>query len=117
MHVHLPRITARELQKVDLNAETSRAIKKRVVTAREAQLSRQGELNSELGNKGIEQHCHLSDAVSDFLEGASERLQLSARGYHRIVRLARTIADMVESNEIQKQHLAEALNYRRLDRL
>lgn len=96
---------------------TSAQAKSLVEKARLRQIKRQGCLNSEIKPKALKQICELSEKTEAFLAKASEKMQLSHRAYHRTLRLARTIADLADSNTIEQQHLAEALNYRALDRL
>lgn len=117
MHVHLPRIATSELQKTDPNTESSNAIMQRVEHVRQLQLDRQQLLNCELKGEILEEYCELDKTTAQFLESASERLQLSARAYHRILRLARTIADMGNSKNIEQAHIAESIGYRSLDRI
>lgn len=85
--------------------------------ARATQLERQGCLNSELEPAKLAEFCCLSDADHSFLVAAIEQFSLSHRAYHRLLRLARTIADLAEADNISRQHLAEALSFRALDRL
>ncbi|MGM7318265.1 YifB family Mg chelatase-like AAA ATPase [Idiomarina sp. ST10R2A5] len=99
------------------NQMTSEQAKSLVAKARHRQIERQGCLNSEIKPKALKQICELSDKTEAFLAKASEKMKLSHRAYHRTLRLARTIADLANSNTIEQQHLAEALNYRALDRL
>jgi magnesium chelatase family protein len=96
---------------------TSLQAKSLVEKARHRQLMRQGCLNSELKPKVLKQICFLSEQSEAFLAKAAEKMKLSHRAYHRTLRLARTIADLADSKKIEQQHLAEALNYRALDRL
>ncbi|MTJ01605.1 YifB family Mg chelatase-like AAA ATPase [Idiomarina piscisalsi] len=96
---------------------TTAQAKSLVEKARRRQLNRQGCLNSELKPKTLKQICLLSEQSEAFLAKAAEKMKLSHRAYHRTLRLARTIADLADSNTIEQQHLAEALNYRALDRL
>ncbi len=96
---------------------TTAQAKSLVEKARQCQLKRQGCLNSELKPKALKQICLLSEQSEAFLAKAAEKMKLSHRAYHRTLRLARTIADLAESDTIEQQHLAEALNYRALDRL
>lgn len=117
MHVHLPRISTKELQQVDEQAETSATVKVRVEQCQQRQYKRQDKLNHQLQGKQLEQYCKLDDQTNSFLALASERLHLSARAYHRILKLARTIADLQGQVVIEKQHIAEAIGYRSLDRL
>jgi magnesium chelatase family protein len=80
-------------------------------------LARQGCVNSLLTNRQLEVYCPLSKVDAEFLEGALHRLGLSVRAYHRIIKVARTIADLSQSEQIDRTHLAEALGYRAMDRL
>ncbi len=96
---------------------TSAEAKSLVEKTRQHQIQRQGCLNSEIKPKALKQICELSDKTEAFLAKASEKMKLSHRAYHRTLRLARTIADLADSKKIEQQHLAEALNYRALDRL
>jgi len=116
MHLHLPRVDMKTLQSKEQSGETSSAIKQRVTGVRALQLTRQGVLNSQFNNKQIAQYCELDDELLRFLEMVCERLNMSARAYHRILKLARTIADMEGEETIHKQHLSEAVGFRSLDR-
>jgi magnesium chelatase family protein len=116
MHVHLPRISISELRTRSTSVEPSAAVRKRVEAVREHQINRQGHLNHELVGSSIEEQCYLNDRLHQFLDTACERLNLSARAYHRILRLARTIADMKCHNSIEQTDLAEAISFRSLDR-
>lgn len=109
-------------QKLDSNKkeETSEEIRKRVNKARRIQLERyKGQeifSNSELPPALIEKYCKLDSKSKKILEDAFEKLGLSARAYGRILKVARTIADLNNSRDIKTQHLAEAIQYRSLDR-
>ncbi len=109
---------ARELLRagVDPAVEDSACVRQRVVVARERQIQRAGIANACLDNREVNAHCRLSDADAALLEQAIERLGLSARAYHRILKVARTIADLAAAEEIHTVHLSEAIAYRRLDR-
>jgi magnesium chelatase family protein len=96
--------------------ETSAQVKRRVIEARKIQLQRSGKNNALLNNQEIEQHCDLDSAGQQLLEQSVTRLKLSPRAYHRILRVARTIADMEKSNTIEERHLMEAISYRAFDR-
>ena len=76
-------------------------------------LARAGKINAELSNKEIEKFCKISVEDRDFLRNTIEKLKLSARAYHRIIKIARTIADLDEKDLIQTHHLKEAVGYRK----
>jgi len=95
--------------------ETSESIKARVAQARGLQLERQGEPNALLGTRAIDRHCATNRDGDQLLRHALARLLLSARAYHRVLRLARTIADLAGAATIGAEHVAEAIQYRRLD--
>jgi magnesium chelatase family protein len=102
-------------------SEDSATIRARVQKAREIQAHRFGTIpnihtNSQMPPKLVEEICRLDEPSRRLLENAANRLQLSARAYHRILRVARTIADLDGSEAIKAQHLAEAITYRTLDR-
>jgi magnesium chelatase family protein len=88
-----------------------------VTSARARQISRQGKPNARLGPREIEAHCTPGAAGAALLAQAMARLSLSARAYHRILKVARTIADLSESTGIAAPHVAEAVAYRRFDRI
>ena len=96
--------------------ETSQAIRERVVGARERQLARQGKSNARLTPAEVESHCATDARGAALLNQALKRLGLSARGYHRILKVARTVADLAGDERIGAMHVAEAIQYRRLDR-
>jgi magnesium chelatase family protein len=95
--------------------EPSSAIKARVEKARRAQLGRQGHPNALLEPGAIDRHCATDREGDRLLRHALARLLLSARAYHRVLRVARTIADLAGSATIAAEHIAEAIQYRRLD--
>jgi magnesium chelatase family protein len=94
--------------------EGSAAIRDRVEAARERQMTRQGKPNNLLAGKEIDRHCALDATSETLLKQAIARLNLSARAYHRVLKLARTIADLAASPTILAAHIAEAIRYRRL---
>ena len=100
--------------------EKSEDIRKRVLTAREIQREWYKELkisyNAQIGPKEIEKYCHLDESSFNLIKMAMEKLNLSARAYDRILKVARTIADLEESKDILSQHVSEAIQYRSLDR-
>jgi magnesium chelatase family protein len=95
--------------------EASDAIKGRVEKARQMQLARQGKANALLGTREIDCHCTTDRDGDQLLRHALARLLLSARAYHRVLRVARSIADLCGKNVIAAEHVAEAIQYRRLD--
>jgi len=117
MHVEVPSVPRDALfAKPNGSTETTQQVRVRVERAREVQMQRGGKPNHALKNKQIEKLCKLSDADNKLLQHAIERLGLSARVYHRILKVARTIADLAGSENIGTAHLTEAISYRRLDR-
>lgn len=115
MHVHLARVSAADMQSSKIG-EHSAQVKQRVELVQALQIERQGGVNASLNGAELERCCQLDRASMSFLELASERLHLSARAYHRILRLARTIADMDQQVNIERAHLSEAIGLRSLDR-
>jgi magnesium chelatase family protein len=117
MHLEVPRISHEVLRKGSPNGEESSAqIRERVVAARNIALSRNGKANSALTAKEVKQLCVLSEQSHRILEQAMDKFGLSHRAYHRILKLARTIADLAQSENIETAHLSEAIGYRKLDR-
>src|SRR5947209_1471365 len=96
-------------------SEASSAIAARVARAREAQVVRQGKPNALLGSRDIDRHCATGREGGELLRHALARLLLSARAYHRLLRVARSIADLAGAATIDAEHVAEAIQYRRLD--
>ena len=97
-------------------SESSATIRERVVRARNAQISRQGYVNARLDGADLEKYAALSDEMTNFLNTAAEKMGMSARGYNRIKRIARTIADLRGARDIEMPDLAEALSYRPIHR-
>jgi magnesium chelatase family protein len=117
MHIEVPRLPNELLRAgPDGRAEPSAQVRGRVEAARSRQMERAGKPNAELSGGELDRVCRLADADARMLEQATERLGLSARAYHRILKVARTIADLTGAEEIATAHLAEAIAYRRLDR-
>lgn len=98
------------------DSETSEQVRERVIRTREIQWQRQGYANHALNSRDMERFCQPDAGGMELLEQAMERLALSARAYHRILRLARTIADMAEEKSVSLAHVSEAIGYRTLDR-
>ena len=118
LHVEVPSLPLNLLHTEANKAteETSLAVSRRVAAARQRQTARCGVANSQLGNREVAAHCHLDADSRQLLENAISKLGLSARAYHRILKVARTIADLAGQEHIGLAHLSEAIGYRRLDR-
>ena len=111
LHITVPALPASDLQSAQ-KGESSAVVRERVIQAYQRQQDRQGKANNELSPSELDQFAPLGDAESRILAMAQSRLNLSARGYHRVLRVARTIADLAGSVNIQTPHLTEALSYR-----
>lgn len=116
LHVDVPRLPPAQLRPDAPEGECSADIRLRVEAARARQQHRAGQPNARLGQAETMAACRLSDADQQLLERAIDALQLSARAMHRILRVARTIADLAGSEHIATAHLTEALGYRGMDR-
>jgi len=117
MHIDVPQVPKEMLYgDADNKSETSADVRLRVEKSRQRQQQRSGKANHLLNSREIEKYCHLDQVNRSLLEQAIDRLGLSARASHRILRVARTIADLDESDDIKTNHLSEAVSYRRLDR-
>lgn len=112
LFVDVPRLTRSELRSTTAE-ESSGAIRERVCEARERQQDRQGLPNASLSGRRIREACRLGEEAEALLVGAIERMSLSGRSHDRVLRVARTIADLSGREDIGVEHLAEALNYRR----
>jgi magnesium chelatase family protein len=117
MHVEVPRQPLAIGQPRDKGkAEPSEPVRTRVIAARARQHQRQGKTNQTLAGGEIETYIQLDKASQTLLQRAIEQLGLSMRAYHRIIKVARTIADLEDLAQIETRHITEAISYRRLDR-
>ncbi len=117
MSLEIPLLPKGMLAEGGDRGEGTQVVKQRVVDARSTMVERGGKPNALLTSCEIEKHCPLDKQDAQFLETALHRLGLSIRAYHRIIKVARTIADLEGSEQIHKKHLSEALGYRAMDRL
>jgi len=114
LHIEVPAVSPEELRSSD-NTESSQTIASRAAAARSRQMMRQGTPNAHISTPEVDQHARPDQSGEILLKQAISRLGLSARGYHRILKVARTIADLADSEPVRSEHLAEAIQYRRLD--
>jgi magnesium chelatase family protein len=112
LHVPMSRLPSADLRPDAARGEPSAAVRERVAAARALQSARAGKPNARLSDAEARPHCRLATGDQALLEQAVDRLQLSARAMHRVLRVARTIADLDGSASIASPHLAEALGYR-----
>jgi magnesium chelatase family protein len=120
LHVEVPAVKFREIS-ADKTGETSAAIRERVVTARKTQQKRFASkpkvtCNARMGARELKAHCAIDDATTELLKFAMADMNLSARAYDRILKVARTIADLAGSENVLSDHVSEAIQYRSLDR-
>ncbi len=115
LHIEVPKVKFEKLTNDSLS-ESSENIRERVNRARQKQILRFKNLkigtNAEMGVKEIKEFCQINAPTQELLRTAMQQLKLSARGYHRILKVARTIADLDEAEQIELSHVAEALQYR-----
>ena len=115
IHVEVPRVDYEKLSR-DRLGEPSRDVRARVEAARERQRARfEGtslSCNADMGPAEIRQYCQVDEAAQSLLKAAMQQMHLSARAYHRVLKLARTIADLVGNDDIQTAYIAEAIQYR-----
>ena len=116
LHVEVARPTRLHYRKRGSRPENSTVVRKRVVAARERALHRAGVPNAQLDNAGVRHYCKTSGKNHKFLEQAAEQMGLSPRGCQRVLKVARTLADLEQQDMMRKRHLAEALAYRGFDR-
>ncbi|MBI6266149.1 YifB family Mg chelatase-like AAA ATPase [Proteus mirabilis] len=117
LSVEMPLLPQGALLQSTHTNESSSIIRARVLQARERQFQRSGKLNTYLSSKEIEHFCQLHTEDALFLEETLNKLGLSIRAWHKILRVSRTIADLENEQKIQRNHLIEALSFRAMDRL
>jgi len=120
LHVEVPQVKFREISD-GKPGETSAQIRERVVAARKIQTARFADkpkvtCNARMGSRELKQHCELDEPTKELLKFAMADMNLSARAYDRILKVARTIADLIGSERILSDHISEAIQYRSLDR-
>lgn len=116
LHVEVPKVSHHVLRDTEMSDPTSADVRQRVETARNRQLERAGKLNNAMSPREVEYYCPIDHKAAALLEQAVERLGLSARAYHRVIKVARTIADLAEAQIIEIPHVSESISYRQLDR-
>lgn len=118
MHVDVPSMTQEELRNIpDDKSEPSETVRKRVISTMQHQIKTRGKCNSLLNPRELETAIDFEPGAEDFILAVLEKLKFSARAYHRILRVSRTIADLEGCQQVKQAHLAEALSYRRLERM
>jgi len=120
LQIDVPRLTAKELLNTDEDAESSSDIRKRVVRARQIQARRYESesilTNAELTSELVKKYCQIDEASKEIFKAAIVKYQLSGRRYDRTLKLARTIADLDDSEIIGQKHLMQALQYKMFDK-
>ncbi|MCH6195302.1 MULTISPECIES: YifB family Mg chelatase-like AAA ATPase [Serratia] len=117
LSIEVPLLPPGTLSKRQTQGESSEQVRERVRQARTRQLERAGKINALLTNREVERDCVLQAADAEFLEATLNALGLSVRAWQRILKVARTLADLAGDAEIGRHHLSEALSYRSMDRL
>jgi magnesium chelatase family protein len=115
IQIEVPAVSPEDLSRANCG-EGSAIIRGRVKTAREIMIAREGKANSRLTTREIDRYCVPDETGANLVKQAIGRLGLSARGYHRVLKVARTIADLAGMAHVTAQHIAEAVQYRRFDR-
>jgi len=116
IHIEVPKLESSDLDRDTPPGEPSVHIRQRVERAYHRQIGRCGKANAEMSAREVDVYCRLSASDQALLSRAMDKLRLSARAYHRILKLARTIADIADSAQVETPHLSEAISYRSHDR-
>ncbi|KEI34929.1 ComM-related protein [Francisella sp. W12-1067] len=116
LHVEVLELSKQDLTNQNLKGEKSSLVRARVEKARQLQISRQNKINALLSSKELDKVCSLGEDSKKMLELAIEKLGLSARGYYKILKVARTIADLNGNDEVDKKAIQEAISYRKMDK-
>jgi len=117
LHVHVSAMPVDQLVRRNTPVpENSEQVRDRVIRARKRQIQRNGKINAHLNNSATENAIKLEDAHRQLLSKAMDKLNLSARAYHRVLRIARTIADLADAEEVLPDHLGEAIGFRNPER-
>lgn len=111
LHISVPALPISDLQNAQVG-ESSAQVRMRVSAAHTRQLARQDKVNNELSPREVDEYVPLGESEQQLLQLAQQKLNLSARGYHRVLRVARTIADLDDSHTVTSAHMSEALSYR-----
>jgi len=117
LQIEVPHLPASQLNDHAQQVESSQSIRARVAAAQTVQLARQGQLNAQLQNAALIEHCALTDKTTTLLNQMINRYNLSARSNNRLLKIARTIADLDHSPTIEPNHLAEVMGYRHFDKI
>jgi magnesium chelatase family protein len=120
LHIEVPQVKFRDITG-EATGESSEKIRERVIGARRRQLDRfktrpKITCNARMGTRELKQHCELTEETRELLRNAMSNLNLSARAYDRILKVARTIADLAASESLTRDHVFEAIQFRSLDR-
>jgi magnesium chelatase family protein len=116
IHIEVPHVPRRQLEQSNQVQISSVEVRERIEAARVQQLQRSNKSNAQLSNRELEQVCKLSAKDESLLDQAIDHFGFSSRAYHRILKVARTIADLEANANVNKSHLTEAIGYRKLDR-